>query len=181
VADKPDSVELCFVSGNNYREFLKQYVGDVDRPGEIVSTDGAVLGRHAGIHAFTVGQRRGLGIATAEPRYVIELRPRENQVVVGDRADASGIGLTCSRLSWVGRPRTGEFGTGVKIRYRTPERPGIVRILSDGRAEVEFQQPVWGIAPGQLAVFYDGDRVIGGGTIDAVTRPAAAPSRTGLP
>lgn len=176
VADKPDSVELCFVSGNNYREFLQQYLGDVERPGEIVSADGTVLGRHNGIHSYTVGQRRGLGIATTDPRYVIELRPRENQVVVGSRDDASGIGLACSRLSWVGRPPGDPFQIGVKIRYRTPERPGRVRLLENGTADVQFDEPVWGIAPGQLAVFYDGDRVVGGGTIDDVRRPTSRPA-----
>jgi tRNA-specific 2-thiouridylase len=122
------------------------------------------------VHAFTVGQRRGLGLTGTESRYVVELRPRENQVVVGTRAEASGIGLTCSRLSWIGRPPDSAFDCGIKIRYRTPERPGSVTLLPDGSARVSFREPVWGIAPGQLAVFYDGDRVLGGGTIDAVAR-----------
>jgi tRNA-specific 2-thiouridylase len=169
VAEKPDSVELCFVSGNNYRTFLREYVGAVERPGDIVDIRGAVVGRHGGIHDFTVGQRKGLGIATPDPRYVIELRPRENQVVVGNREDASSIGLTCSRLSFTGARYTDTFDAGIKIRYRTPERPGTVHIF-DEQAEVRFAEPVWGVAPGQLAVFYDGDRVLGGGTIDSVRR-----------
>lgn len=176
VADKPDSQEICFVAGKNYKEFLRRYVGDVERPGDIVDIDGRVLGRHRGVHEFTVGQRRGLGIAAGDPlgapRYVIELRPRENQVVVGSRDDAAGSGLTCSRLSFTGAPRTTPFEAGIKIRYRTPERPGTVTLQGRESARVEFQRPVWGIAPGQLAVFYDGDEVIGGGTIDDVTRAA---------
>jgi tRNA-specific 2-thiouridylase len=170
VADKPDSQEICFVAGNNYKEFLRQYVGDVERPGDVVDSEGNVVGQHGGVHEFTIGQRRGLGIAAAEPRYVIELRPRENQVVIGDRDDAACQALTCSRLSFTGTHPNEDFSGAIKIRYRTPERSGSVRLLDDGSARVEFDQPVWGAAPGQLAVFYDGDRVVGGGTIDQTIR-----------
>jgi tRNA-uridine 2-sulfurtransferase len=166
VADKPDSQEICFVAGGNYKAFLREYAGDVSRPGEIVDRHGAVLGIHNGIHEFTIGQRKGLGIASAEPRYVIELRPKDNLVVVGNRDDALSPGLTCSRLSFTGSPPNDRFDATIKIRYRTPDRPGSVS-RSETRASVTFQKPVWGVAPGQLAVFYDGDRVIGGGTIDA--------------
>jgi tRNA-specific 2-thiouridylase len=181
VANKPDSQEICFVAGNNYKEFLRRYVGDVDRPGEIVDTAGTVLGRHKGVHQFTVGQRRGLGIAAEAPRYVIELRPRENQVVVGDREDASAISVECSRLSFTSAPPGDTFHAGVKIRYRTPERAGTVHLLGSDCARVQFEQPVWGAAPGQLAVFYDGDRVLGGGTIDRVTRATQQPILRVLP
>ena len=167
VADKPDSQEICFVAGKNYTEFLRQYVGDVDRPGPIVDTRGTVVGEHDGIHAFTIGQRKGLGISSPEPRYVLELRPIDNTVVVGDRADATVPTLSCSRLSFTGSRPAGTFPASIKIRYRTPDRPGIVELTSSDSAQVEFEKPVWGVAPGQLAVFYDGERVIGGGTIDA--------------
>lgn len=170
VAEKPDSQEICFVAGKNYQEFLRRYVGDVERPGDVVDVAGNVVGSHRGVHAFTVGQRKGLGIAAEKPRYVIELRPRENQVVIGDRDDAAGRALTCSRLSFTGTRPQGPFEAGVKIRYRTPERPGTISLVDADTAQVQFAQPVWGIAPGQLAVFYDGDRVIGGGTIDEVQR-----------
>lgn len=172
VADKPDSVEICFVAGKNYKEFLKQYVGNVSHPGDIVDVRGRVLGQHDGIHGFTIGQRKGLGVAAADARYVIELRPRENQVVIGDRDEASGIGLTCSRLSFTGSAPEETFRAGIKIRYRTPEREGTVEIDEADRASVRFDAPVWGIAPGQLAVFYEGERVLGGGTIDSVQRAA---------
>jgi tRNA-specific 2-thiouridylase len=167
VADKPDSQEICFVAGKDYKEFLRQYVGAVERPGPIVDTRGTIVGEHDGIHAFTIGQRKGLGISSPEPRYVLELRPIENTVVVGDRADATVPALNCSRLSFTGSPPTGSFPASIKIRYRTPDRPGEVELTSADSAYVEFEKPVWGVAPGQLAVFYDGDRVIGGGTIDA--------------
>ncbi|HLJ68009.1 MAG TPA: tRNA 2-thiouridine(34) synthase MnmA [Chloroflexota bacterium] len=172
VADKPDSQEICFVAGGSYRDFLRGYAGDIGRPGEVVDRSGAVLGRHDGIHDFTVGQRRGLGIAADRPQYVIELRPAENQVVVGDREDAFGRSFTCSRLSFTGAPPDGAFAAGIKIRYRTPEQSGTVELHHDGSARIELQRPVWGVTPGQLAVFYEGDRVIGGGTIDEVHRAA---------
>ncbi|MDQ2741552.1 MAG: tRNA 2-thiouridine(34) synthase MnmA, partial [Chloroflexota bacterium] len=131
------------------------------------------------VHEFTVGQRRGLGVAAAEARYVIELRPRENQVVVGDQADADASALDCSRLSFTGRRPEGAFSAGIKVRYRTPQRPGTVQAAGD-RAEVTFARPIWGVAPGQLAVFYDGDRVIGGGTIDRAIR-ASGPAESRSP
>jgi tRNA-specific 2-thiouridylase len=173
VAEKPDSQEICFVAGKNYKEFLRRHVGAVERPGEIVDRAGTVVGSHRGVHEFTVGQRKGLGIAAEAPRYVIELRPRENQVVVGDREDASTRELTCSQLSFTGAPPAGSFEADIKIRYRSPERHGRVTLHGDGTARVLFDEPVWGAAPGQLAVFYDGDRVIGGGTIDLAEAPGA--------
>ncbi len=179
VAEKPDSQEICFVAGKNYKEFLRRYAGQIERPGEIVDTRGAVVGRHRGIHEFTVGQRRGLGVAAAEPRYVIELRPRENQVVVGERAEADASALHCSRLSFTGRRPEGAFSAGIKVRYRTPQRPGTVQVKDDG-GHVTFARPVWGVAPGQLAVFYDGERVIGGGTIDRAIR-ASEPAESRNP
>ncbi|GAC1321484.1 MAG: tRNA 2-thiouridine(34) synthase MnmA [Chloroflexota bacterium] len=172
VAEKPDSQEICFVAGKNYQNFLRRYVGDIERPGDIVTESGDVVGHHTGVQGFTIGQRRGLGIAAATPKYVVELRPRENQVVVGERDDASGRGLMCSRLSFTGDEPSETFHAGVKIRYRTPERSGTISRLPDNTARIDFDRPLWGIAPGQLAVFYDGDRVLGGGTIDRALKAA---------
>jgi tRNA-uridine 2-sulfurtransferase len=172
VADKPDSQEICFVAGKNYKAFLQEYVGDVSRPGDIVDTSGTVLGRHDGIHGFTIGQRKGLGVAAPQARYVLELRPTDNVVVVGDREDAMASGLDCTRLSFTGsRPRE-EFPASIKIRYRTPDRPGHVSLIGTDSARVTFEKPAWGVAPGQLCVFYDGDRVVGGGTIEGPLRSA---------
>jgi tRNA-specific 2-thiouridylase len=177
VADKPDSQEICFVAGGNYREFLRQYVGNVEKPGEVLDLEGNVLGTHRGVHEYTIGQRKGLGIAASEARYVVELRPAENAVVVGDREDASSRGLSCSSLSFVGARPTDDFDADIKVRYRTSERRG--RVTLNGEiAGVTFDQPVWGAAPGQLAVFYEGERVIGGGTIDALNRAAWREERT---
>ena len=177
VAEKPDSQEICFVAGKNYKNFLHRYAGVEEQSGDIVDAAGQVVGRHQGVHGYTIGQRKGLGIAAPEPRYVIELRPKENQVVVGNREDAAAVGLACSRLSFTGERPHQSFPAGVKIRYRTPERRGDIDVTGDDTALVSFQQPVWGVAPGQLAVFYENDRVIGGGTIDralhaAYDRPA---------
>lgn len=174
VADKPDSQEICFVAGKNYKEFLRRYAGVTERPGQIVDTAGQVLGTHPGVHAFTVGQRKGLGLAAATPRYVVELRAQQNQVVVGDREQAAGSGLLCSRLAFTGARPVASFNAGIKVRYRGIEKPGTVRLHGEDQAEVTFDQPMWGAAPGQLAVFYHGDRVIGGGTIDRVLKPVAA-------
>ena len=165
VADKPDSQEICFVASKSYKDFLRQHAGVGDRPGEVVDRQGAVLGAHSGVHGFTVGQRKGLGLGGGDPRYVIELRPRENRVVVGTREEAAGRSLTCSRLSFSGRRPESDFTAGVKIRYHSPDETAAIHLDGDS-ARVDFDRPVWGIAPGQLAVFYDGDRVIGGGTID---------------
>ncbi len=172
VAEKPDSQEICFVAGKNYKAFLQQYVGDLRRSGQVVDMSGAVLGEHDGVHGFTIGQRKGLGISSPEPKYVIELRPTDNTVIVGDRDDAMVPSLECSRLSFTGSVPPEGFAASVKIRYRTPDRPAQVHLTSADVARVHFEKPVWGVAPGQLAVFYDGDRVIGGGTIDAALRPA---------
>jgi tRNA-specific 2-thiouridylase len=176
VAEKPDSQEICFVAGKNYKAFLREYVGAVPRPGEIVDAGGSVLGTHNGIHEFTIGQRKGLGIAAAQPLYVIALNPKDNLVVVGEREEAMASGLTCSRLSFTGSRSADEFDSTIKVRYRTPDRPGRFRLLEPDRARVLFDKPIWGVAPGQLAVFYEGDTVLGGGTIDEslVGTPTAA-------
>jgi tRNA-uridine 2-sulfurtransferase len=172
VAEKPDSQEICFVAGKNYKAFLQEYVGDVSRPGDIVDTSGTVLGRHDGIHGFTIGQRKGLGVAAPQARYVLELRPKDNVVVVGDREDAMAPGLDCTRLSFTGSRPQDEFPASIKIRYRTPDRPGHVWFTGADSARVAFEKPAWGVAPGQLCVFYDGDRVVGGGTIESQLRIA---------
>ncbi|HEX8917690.1 MAG TPA: tRNA 2-thiouridine(34) synthase MnmA, partial [Chloroflexota bacterium] len=170
VAEKPDSQEICFVAGKNYKRFLREYGGDIERPGNVVDGDGTILGTHRGVHEFTVGQRKGLGITSDRPRYVVALRPRENQVVVGDREDALADSVICSRLTFTGDQDGSlrSFAAAVKIRYRAREERARVYLQDDRTARVEFDRPVWGAAPGQLAVFYDGDRVIGGGTIDEV-------------
>ena len=171
-AAKPDSQDLCFVDGD-YRDFLRERFPEADRPGEIVDTEGAVLGEHAGTAAFTIGQRRGLGISAPEPRYVVSVEPEDGRVVIGSRGDLAADGCVLDGVSWVsGSPPAGER-VEVKVRYRSAAVPA--RIERDGsRWSVRFDEPVEAIAPGQAGVLYRGDEVLGGGTIVAALAEARA-------
>ncbi len=167
VAEKPDSQEICFVPDGDYAAFIEKQTGDLDGGGAIVNQSGAVVGRHAGIHRFTVGQRKGLGIAAAEPLYVLELRPSEKTVVVGRRADLERASLTASQVNWIaGTPPAGPLRVTAQIRHRHQPAPATVRAIDDARASVEFDNPVIAITPGQAVVFYSGTVVVGGGWID---------------
>ncbi len=164
VASKPDSQEICFVAGGDYRDFLRKNAGLSDRPGPVVDRQGATVGTHSGIHNYTVGQRKGLPSGRDGARFVIELRPSENTIVVGRREDAAQIELECRDLHFTGRLGRHKFRSHIRVRSHSSERIGTVEVCG-AEARVRFDEPVWGVAPGQLAVFYDGDRVIGGGTI----------------
>jgi tRNA-specific 2-thiouridylase len=172
VADKPDSQEICFVPDGDYASFVERQAGiecDAGREGSgsIVNQSGEVLARHNGVHRFTVGQRKGLGIALAEPTYVLELRAADQTVVVGGRTSLERTALTASQVNWIaGEPPTGAARITAQIRHRHHPAPATVRALESSRAEVEFDSPQMAITPGQAAVFYDGDVVIGGGWID---------------
>ena len=155
--------DICFIPLGDYKAFLKERIEAA--PGEIVDTDGKVLGRHEGIEMFTVGQRRGLGLATGEPRYVVRLEPEENRVVVGSESDLYRRELAVSRVNFIsGRPPEGPTPVSVKIRYRFQEAPAVLEAAGGGAA-VTFDEPQRAITPGQAAVFYEGDRVLGGGVI----------------
>ena len=178
--DKPDSAEICFVPGNDYRAFLAERLPQ--RPGAIVDQDGAVVGEHEGVAGFTIGQRKGLG-AFGEKRFVTEINPTDNLITIGDESDLLARRLWAERASWVnGGPPADEFEALVKVRYKSPAAPAIVR-LRDGEIEVEFREPLRAITPGQAAVIYEGDRVVGGGIISrAVTeREAVATTAAILP
>ncbi len=167
VAEKPDSQEICFVPDGDYAAFIEKQSGDLEGGGTIVSRSGAVLGRHGGVHRFTVGQRKGLGIAAAEPLYVLELRPSDKTVVVGARTDLERTGLTASDVNWIaGTPPEHPLRINAQIRHRHQPAPATVRALAGNRAAVDFASPVMAITPGQAVVFYDGDVVVGGGWID---------------
>jgi len=168
VAEKPDSMEICFVPGNDYRKFLQKRVGEgAIAPGNIVTTDGRVVGRHEGIACYTVGQRKGLGITSAVPLYVIDILAEENLVVVGPAEQTTSPGLVCSRMNWVAiEEPTAELRTTAQIRYRHRPAACTVRPLGAGRFQVEFDDPQRSITPGQAVVFYDGESVLGGGWID---------------
>jgi tRNA-uridine 2-sulfurtransferase len=167
VAEKPDSQEICFVPDGDYAAFIEKKTGDLDGGGAIVTQSGTVLGRHAGVHRFTVGQRKGLGIAAAEALYVLELRPAEKAVVVGPRTQLERTSLTASHVNWiVGAPPTAPLRVTAQIRHRHQPATATVRAIGSTRASVEFDQPVMAITPGQAVVFYFDTVVMGGGWID---------------
>lgn len=179
-AQKADSQEVCFVPSNDYRDLLRQR-GVPLHPGKLVDTAGRELGRHAGTELFTIGQRRGHGIAGREPLYVVDLRPEEGTVVLGTRAEATHVSMRVGELNWIGfdPPAGGELELDVQVRYRSEARPARVRI-EDGEAEVHFVEPAAAVAPGQGAAFYVGDRLVGGGWIAAARRAGEdEPSRAG--
>jgi tRNA-specific 2-thiouridylase len=172
IAEKPDSQEICFVPGGDYKRFLEAYLTEQgDQPvavgGEMVTTDGKVIGEHAGVHNFTVGQRKGLGMATGSPLYVIQIKNDTRQVVVGKDEELYSRTLTACRVNLVSAPEILEpMRVTVKIRHK--HQPAPATIESSGRDEVRvtFDEPQRALTPGQAAVFYDGDIVVGGGWID---------------
>jgi tRNA-specific 2-thiouridylase len=168
VADKPDSQEICFVPDGDYAAFIERQ-SDIApaRDGAIVNQSGRLLGRHGGVHRFTVGQRKGLGIALAEPMYVLELRPADQTVVVGPRPQLERTTLTASQVNWIaGVPPDDACRVTAQIRHRHQPAAASVEAIEAGRAAVEFDAPQLAITPGQAVVFYDGDVVLGGGWID---------------
>jgi tRNA-specific 2-thiouridylase len=164
-AEKEESQEICFVVDGDAAGFVARRAPGEVRPGEIVSTAGEVVGRHEGIHRYTVGQRRGLGLAGPAPRYVVRIEPEASRVVVGTSAEASRDGFDVGAVSWVaGAAPGGSVEVTVKVRHRHEGAPGTVRPAGDG-ARVRLSYPVRGVAPGQAAVFYAGEEVLGGGRI----------------
>jgi tRNA-specific 2-thiouridylase len=171
VADKPDSQEICFVTSGDAAAFVSLRAPDRIRPGEVVSADGTALGRHPGIHHFTVGQRRGLGVTAGERRYVIRVEPETGRVVVGDEREASRDRFRVERVRWVaGDAPAGPLAARVKVRHRHEGTVGEIVPAADGSAEVTLSVEVRGVAPGQAAVFYRGDEVLGGGAISSLAR-----------
>jgi tRNA-specific 2-thiouridylase len=155
------------VPDGDYAAFIERKAGDLAGGGNIVSQTGEVLGRHGGVHRFTVGQRKGLGVASGAPMYVLQLRPAEQTVVVGPRPELERTTLTASGVNWIaGTPPASPTRAAAQIRHRHRAAAGTVRPLADGRALMEFDGPVVAITPGQAVVFYDGDVVLGGGWID---------------
>lgn len=171
-AAKPDSQDLCFVAGD-YRDVIRDRFPEADHPGEIVAEDGEVLGTHDGTTGFTVGQRRGLGIALGEPIYVTDIDASEGRVVVGRRERLLASGCVLRGMSWVAdSPPTGDR-VEVKVRYRSPAVPARIE-AGDGEWVVWFDEPQEAVAPGQAGVLYRGDEVLGGGTIEDALRTVAA-------
>jgi tRNA-specific 2-thiouridylase len=168
VAGKPSSQDICFVAAD-YSTFLSQQV--TTAPGEIVDEQGKVLGKHRGAAFYTIGQRHGLGLSTASPLYVTRIEPATNRVVVGDESQLGNSSLIAVNLNWVsGKTPSQPLQVNTKIRYRSPEVPATIYPELDS-AKVVFTQPQRAIAPGQAVVFYQGNEVVGGGTIQIAQKP----------
>jgi tRNA-specific 2-thiouridylase len=165
VHDKPDSQEICFVPSNDYREFLEERRPGSMVEGPIVTRSGERVGTHPGYQQFTIGQRRGLGLAMGNPVYVVDIQPETNTVVIGEDEDLFGSELIAEKVNWMRPPTGGEIAAGIQIRYNGLPSPGRVIPLEGDRVRVVFDEPVRAITPGQAAVWYDGDVVLGGGWI----------------
>ena len=167
VADKPDSQDICFVSNGSYAGIVEKLHPDAADPGDIVDLDGTVIGSHQGIIHFTVGQRRGLGIAAAEPLYVIRVDPETRRVVAGPKSALMKTRFQVGEINWLGDGQRPSSGLEMTVKVRSTNEPVAASIesLINGEAEMVMSEPQGGIAPGQACVFYDGDRVLGGGWI----------------
>lgn len=163
VSEKEESQEICFVEGKDYRPLFEGRA----KPGTIVDRDNNVLGTHAGIVSYTIGQRRGLGISAGKPLYVVRIDPKSNTIVVGEVSEAYQSKLCCGNVNWIAAPPSGPRRVVAKIRSLHPGAEATLYPTGNGRAMIEFKQPQWAITPGQSAVFYDGDIVLGGGIIES--------------
>ncbi|MBN1590146.1 MAG: tRNA 2-thiouridine(34) synthase MnmA [Pirellulales bacterium] len=166
VAGKRDSQEICFVPDQNHARFVRLRRPDLQTSGEVVTTDGTVVGRHDGFERFTVGQRKGLGIAMGEPYYVVRIEPLARRVVLGRREELARHELTAGEANWLIDPPEEPFRAAVKIRYRSRAVDATITPLAPSRFHVAFDEPRHGVAPGQAAVCFAGDRVLGGGWIE---------------
>ena len=167
VAEKAESQEICFVPTNDYRDLLREK-GVWGPRGEVVDRGGRVLACHDGITGFTIGQRRGVGVTTGEPRYVLEIVPEAGRITVGSREECLFRGLRATGCNWLGPADPGaeeSLRLDAQIRYRHPGRPGTLRRTGPDEVEFLFDRPELAVTPGQAAVFYAGDRVVGGGWI----------------
>lgn len=166
VADKPDSQEICFIPDDDYKRFLREKAPEALKQGNIVDCRGNILGRHQGLPLYTVGQRKGLGIATGTSLYVVKLDSEKNELVVGDNAQIFSKALISGELNFISLEKLKEpLEAEVKIRYSAKPAPAIIYPLPEGKLKAEFKKTQRAVTPGQSAVFYNGDIVIGGGII----------------
>lgn len=166
-ADKAESQEICFVPDDDYAGFLERRIAPADRSGPIVDGEGRVLGRHQGVHRYTVGQRKGLGLTSKQPLYVLSVSAESRRVVVGNAEQLSRSRLTAAGVSWLSIPRPdGPLRATARIRYRHGDAPATITPLGESGADVAFESAQRAITPGQAVVFYDGDVCLGGGWIE---------------
>ncbi|MBO4894267.1 MAG: tRNA 2-thiouridine(34) synthase MnmA [Clostridia bacterium] len=167
--NKPDSQDICFVPDGDYAKVIEERTGRVYPKGSFVGRDGRIYGEHKGIINYTIGQRKGLGISAPEPLYVLSINPENNTVVLGSNDDLFTDELYADNFSWIsGEAPTEEFRCSAKIRYRQKEQPATVTPLENNRVKIKFDAPLRAVTPGQSAVLYDGDTVLGGGIIEKI-------------
>ena len=168
VAERLESQDICF---GDYKILVASYAKENELcGGEVVDRSGRVLGQHSGIHGVTIGQRRGLGISAAEPLYVVDIDDQSKRVVVGNKDELSAIGLVARSVNWLEIPSAEEIEAEVQIRYRAPSIPCVIRPGADGNCEVRFREAFPAVTPGQAAVFYRGEKLLGGGWIERALR-----------
>jgi tRNA-specific 2-thiouridylase len=166
VAEKKDSQEICFVTSGKHAEFIKERNPGTQSAGEIVTTDGTVVGRHDGIERFTIGQRRGIGVAMGEPHFVVRIDADANQIVIGKHEALGRRDLTACRANWLVEVDCEPTRCHAQIRYNSQAVPAMLTKLTDESFRVEFDEPCHGVAPGQAVVCYTDDCVLGGGWIE---------------
>lgn len=167
VAEKKDSQEICFVTQGHHGEFVRARRGEVDRGGEIVTTAGVVVAHHSGIEAFTIGQRKKLGVALGEPYFVVRIETDSHRVVIGRKEELGRTELTADRTNWLVQPPAGPFRCLAQIRYNSAAAAAIAEVLPGQRLRVQFDAPQDGVAPGQAVVIYADQQVWGGGWIES--------------
>ena len=171
VAAKPESQDICFIPDGDYPEFFKECVSQTIKPGPILDKRGNVLGEHRGIMSYTIGQRKRLGISAQEPLYVTDIISERNAIVVGGKEEVYATELTASDSNWISLAKLEQpITANAKIRYRHNEAEAEITPISEDKIQVRFKEPQMAITPGQAVVFYDGNTVIGGGTIEQKTR-----------
>ncbi len=163
-AERPESQEICFIEDKNYFKFIEKLSPIAGKPGPVIDKQGKVLGTHRGVYCYTIGQRKGLGISSPEPYYVIKIDILNNTIYVGSQKDAKIGEIFVDDLNWIINPESNLFKATVKVRSMMQDKPASVEIMNH-KVRVVFDEPQWAPAPGQSAVFYDGDKVIGGGII----------------
>jgi tRNA-specific 2-thiouridylase len=167
VADKPDSQEICFIPDHDYGRYIEEHTGSPSEPGNFVDRQGRILGRHKGIIHYTVGQRKGLGLATGIPLYVIAIRPETNEVVVGEDREVYQSTVYADQLNFIPFPELKtKIKVGAKIRYNHTPAPAVVEMVDADTLRCSFLEPQRAITPGQALVLYDDDLVVGGGIIN---------------